>query len=174
MVSHKKELYNALYKSLTEAMTNVNHHAYEKNQSIEKRWWCFSQLKDKMLTIIFCDLGLGIPFTVKDTHKEWYKNWSEKVIIKKDGKLLKSLIEKPRSSTGKEHRGKGIKEIMEITEFEKGKISIFSNKGAIFADYNKDKSKAKMELQHKDYKKSINGTMILISIPCDYVENKKN
>lgn len=65
-----------LYAGVIEAMTNSIHHAYESGRGdgiemIDKRWWMFSQKRDGKLTVVFCDLGIGISHSLKNNAKNW-------------------------------------------------------------------------------------------------------
>src|SRR5579871_126049 len=64
------------YDGIIEAMTNSWHHAYQTlesrrvgNLEVGPRWWMFSQVRGGMLNVSFCDLGLGIPNSLRNSDK---------------------------------------------------------------------------------------------------------
>ncbi|MGZ0077106.1 hypothetical protein [Methylomonas sp. ZR1] len=153
------------YHGLTEAMTNSRQHAY-----IEPRqdglhifdeptdWWMFSQEKDDMLTVVFCDLGIGIPATlpIKKPHL-WQKLMTMFGQVT-DGQAILEAIADSKSRTGKSYRGKGLKQLLEvISASEKGILTVLSNRGCY-------RYQSGLEFQ-QNYKDSILGTLIAWQIP---------
>jgi hypothetical protein len=125
-----------LYLGFTEAMTNCHHHAYIEprpdglNVVDEQRdWWMFSQERDGVLSVVFCDLGIGIPGTLpikKPTLWQRVKLFGSKL----DAHAIQEAIGESRTRTGLHHRGKGLKQLVDVvTHVDQGEISIFSNKG---------------------------------------------
>lgn len=153
------------YHGLTEAMTNSRQHAYIEARQDELHiadeptdWWMFSQEKGGMLTVVFCDLGIGIPSTlpIKKPHL-----WQKLMTIfgqVTDGQAILEAIADSRSRTGKSYRGKGLKQLLEvISASEKGVLTVLSNRGCY-------KYQSGQEFQ-QNYKDSILGTLIAWQIP---------
>lgn len=133
-----KFLADGFYKGITEAMTNCHHHAYMLpredglNQSNEPRaWWMFSQERDGFLTVVFCDLGVGIPKTFPINEAlGWKKLFAKVGGPPSDGSVIEEAVESSRSRTGKAYRGKGIKQLFDTaSESAGGMVQIFSNRG---------------------------------------------
>lgn len=136
------------FKVITEAMTNSHHHAYlaprfsnNPHQDPLKKWWLFSKEVDGVLTVCICDLGLGIPESLKqntiDIDEGWFdrvKNYVKELRKKynEDSALIKAAIEIGKTRTKLPNRGKGLSQI--INELQKlpnsdVSVSILSNKG---------------------------------------------
>ena len=100
------------------------------NFSGEKRWWLFSQQREGFLTIVFCDLGIGIPESLPIQHsgvgkilKKFSKNSS-------DVEAIKYATQIGKTSTDQPNRGKGLPEILDAArKAEQGSCVIYSNKG---------------------------------------------
>ncbi len=127
-----------LYRGLTEAMTNVHHHAYIKERgdgfaynSNYRPWWMFSQEKDGCLNVVFCDLGCGIPATLPIKQSRWWRYAKRFGIDKQgEGKLIQGAVRNSQSRTRKLHRGKGLRQIADTISTEpKGRVNIYSNSG---------------------------------------------
>ena len=163
-------LQTELYTGLTEAMTNAHHHAYIshrgdgiKSSRSYKPWWMFSQEKDGMLTVVFCDLGVGIPGSLPLSEDDgWQKWWS---IMKRlglhnkgDSSLIRGAIRHSRTRTQLHNRGKGLIQIVEtISAVEQGKAVLHSNKGWYKIDSGIE--------TFDDYEQSIMGTVIFWQMP---------
>lgn len=129
-------LKSSLYRGITEALTNAVQHAYiakrrdGTNLAGEKRWWLFSQQRDGFLTVVFCDLGIGIPESLPLQHsgfvrilKSFSKNTSDVLAIRIATELGKTSTDEP-------NRGKGLPEILDAArKAEQGSCVIYSNKG---------------------------------------------
>lgn len=159
-----------LYLGFTEAMTNCHHHAYIRvrpdglNIANEpKDWWMFSQERDGWLTVVFCDLGIGIPGTLpiqKPTLWQRIELFGSKL----DAHAIQEAIVESRTRTGLHHRGKGLKQLVDVVaHVDQGQISIFSNKGQFTL-----KSKKETISQFKD---NIHGTLIFWKVPIKGVAN---
>lgn len=153
-----------LYLGFTEAMTNCHHHAYIRvrpdglNIADEpKDWWMFSQERDGWLTVVFCDLGIGIPGTLpiqKPTLWQRIELFGSRL----DAHAIQEAIGVSRTRTGLHHRGKGLKQLVDVVAHEdQGQISIFSNKGRFTL-----KSQKEIISQFKD---DIHGTLIFWKVP---------
>lgn len=153
-----------LYLGFTEAMTNCHHHAYIDtrqdglNITCEpKEWWMFSQEKDGWLTVVFCDLGIGIPGTLpikKPALWQRIKTFGSHL----DAHAIQEAIGESRTRTGLHHRGKGLKQLVDvIAKVGEGQVNIFSNRGCFTL-----KSGSESIFQFKD---NIYGTLINWQVP---------
>lgn len=127
-----------LYKGMSEAMTNAYHHAYIGRRKDPfnhtgsfKPWWLFSQEVDGELTVVFCDLGIGIPATLPQNKP----NLMRRLVSSfgkdlKDSTTIKEAVVDSITRTHKSHRGKGLKQVVEtVDECDSGQMYIFSNHG---------------------------------------------
>lgn len=161
---------SALYGGLVEAMSNCRHHAYPEDRKrtvgeVEEdpRWWMFSQEREGMLSVAFCDLGIGIPTSLAREVK-W--TWSLiRLILAKmgltesDGSLVRAAFELGRSQTGEAHRGKGLQNIREVLDYKrKGNLMVQSGRGLYIYQPNGLNDVL-------DFPQSIPGTLITWSIP---------
>lgn len=166
-------LTRGLYAGITEAMTNSVQHAYVGERGDElsdrqsarcRRWWMFSQERDGKLTVALCDLGIGIPASLADAEK-WAPDFIERLLASlgfgaQDSSLIRAAVEIHRTSTGMEHRGKGLGEILDVVrKARSGHLSIMSNRG--FFRHNG----ATGEDESRDYPGSILGTLVQWEIP---------
>lgn len=153
-----------LYLGFTEAMTNCHHHAYigVRPDGLHiaqepKEWWMFSQERDGVLTVVFCDLGIGIPGTLpikKPTLWQRIQSFGSKL----DAHAIQEAIGESRTRTGLHHRGKGLKQLVDVTaRVVGGEVNIFSNKGRFTL-----KSGTESISQFKD---DIFGTLIIWQVP---------
>ncbi|MDD4979541.1 MAG: hypothetical protein PHI29_13020 [Gallionella sp.] len=159
-----------LYLGFTEAMTNCHHHAYigvrqdGLNVADEpKEWWMFSQERNGLLTVVFCDLGIGIPGTLpikQPTLWQRIQHFGSKL----DAHAIQEAIGESRTRTGLHHRGKGLKQLVDvIAQVEGGQVNIFSNRGCFTL-----KSGSESIAQFKD---NIYGTLIHWQVPIRGVAN---
>lgn len=108
-----------LYDSMTEAVTNCIHHAYDDenhllNAQSEKKWWMFAEHRNDKLTVVICDLGIGIAGSLKQ--KPEFSDIMRKWISYRrvDKRLLGSAVGSSRTRTRLPHRGKGLPEMLEF------------------------------------------------------------
>jgi anti-sigma regulatory factor (Ser/Thr protein kinase) len=106
--------HESLFEGLTEAMTNVEHHAYPVSAKV-RRWWMSASVNatGRRLTVMFVDHGVGIPRTlppdvVEHVRSALAQGGFEK-LVKSDAKLIKAAVSLARSQTLKPHRGNGLK-----------------------------------------------------------------
>lgn len=154
------------YHGLTEAMTNCCHHAYimEREDGLEikneeSEWWMFSQERDGELSVVFCDLGVGIPNTLPLQRPSLW----EKIKAlggKSDAKIIHAAIEDSKTRTGLHHRGKGMKQLLEVIQkSQKGNLVVYSNRGCYAVH---DESERVF-----DYTDSVLGTLISWKVPIE-------
>lgn len=130
---------DGLSAGLGEAVTNTIQHAYigESERNVEesgKRWWLFTQKKDDKLTVVVCDLGIGIPDSLV---RKWRDDLKYILRYKKhrDMKLIEVAVQSTRSRTRLPHRGKGLPEMLEFVKSgDVGGFRIYSLRGAFSYD----------------------------------------
>lgn len=156
-----ESLQSELYTGITEAMTNAHQHAYidQRGDGITtpasyRPWWMFSQEKDGKLSVVFCDLGIGIPSSLPRTRPRLFhlmRNMSQ-------GRQIEGAVRNSQTRTKKQHRGKGLRQIIQtISTCKGGKAIILSNKGWYSMKAGKRDS--------GDFADSIMGTVIYWQMP---------
>ncbi|EPK5635500.1 hypothetical protein WJF88_004895 [Klebsiella pneumoniae] len=163
--------YTNLYRPLIEAMSNSVEHAYrddlydKQKNNIKNKWWCFAAIMNNKLILSICDLGVGIPKTLKLTQGERVLSKLIEIIgkpIELDSEHIKASLQVKRTRTKLGYRGKGGTDLQSIIDnFTHAQLRIISNKGNY--RYTKRK-KARPELMW-DAHKSINGTIVEWSVP---------
>lgn len=151
-----------LFRGVSEAMTNTIMHAYEyergKNTVYgDKRWWMFVSLKNGDLTVVFCDIGIGIPRSLKneEKHPGIYSKVINLLNKGEDSKLIKIALEEGRTKSDDPHRGLGMAEMKNlINGIGTGSMIIMSNRGA-YLYHGKDKLEST-----RDFATSIMGTIV--------------
>lgn len=151
-----------LFTGITEAMTNVINHAYRFPRedgltSSTSDWWMFSQEKDGILTVVFCDLGAGIPRTLKYKRPNLWKRIVKNRDIGDAGVIGHALIDSV-SRTKQTHRGKGLGQIIGLIDaVDGGQVRILSNRGVLQRQGGRTTT--------RNYRDSIMGTIINWQIP---------
>lgn len=159
-------LQRSIDAGLCEALTNVVHHAYISSRddgtgyvSSCKNWWVFSQVKNDLMSVGICDLGLGIPRTLQEKHPSLWTRIVEFMQQPSDSHCIAAAIEDSRSRTGERQRGKGLGQIARAVVGEsKAYVAIYSNKGSFT-----QKGDAAPSLT--EYGESIFGTVIVWRVP---------
>jgi len=160
----------AVTTGMAEAVANSAEHAYiiprqdGVTRVAEKKWWAFAREKDDVFQVVICDLGAGIPKTVRKTWPEEAAKIAQKMVGKKleDQVLIESALKVGRTRTEKGHRGKGLKDILRAVDSNSvGSIEIFSNRGLFAFDGASRKS------IKRSFKGSIYGTIVQWSIPIE-------
>lgn len=167
-----------LYKGAIEAMANSVDHAYPENsegeEEAENRWWMLVGVREDSITLIICDLGVGIPVTLPAKHPP---SLLESIFSKfrifghSDAEMIQASTFIKRTRTKLTHRGKGGADIRSITEhFPGALLSIRSNRGCYVVagkDYEGHLPKGYRKLAEADwpewsesYRGSICGTLI--------------
>lgn len=156
---------SGLYRGVTEAMTNSVQHAYVGNRGDgitvggEKRWWLFSEERDGFLSIVICDLGIGIPKSLPKQHTAVRRILSTFAADRADVEAIKLASELGKTSTSLQNRGKGLPEILDAArQSDEGSCIIFSNRGQFgFA--------AGKRAVENQFTGSIYGTLIVWRVP---------
>ncbi len=124
-----------LFDGLTEAVTNVCHHAYRKRGRNKRRyrpWWMFAAFSrdSNRITVSFYDHGLTIPGTLPASEK--MERWRHRLGLWDDGQKIRAAMTIGRSATGKKGRGKGLRNFLElITVHSHSRLKIFSRNGVL-------------------------------------------
>lgn len=153
IVGNDIEKWPFLHSGVTEAITNVTHHAYPKSMRFseeDKKWYLGGGYdhKTKDLKIVFYDQGIGIPRSLP-TSKVW-----ERVLEalskfsaaerKKDEVMLKAAMELTRTSTGESDRGRGLSDLLEfIKQRGQGYLSVISLRGSYRFEIDRNQSNTK-------------------------------
>lgn len=167
-----------LYRGLTEAMTNVVHHAYpgEISSSIPRlknRWWLVGHVdkENRELMVMFFDQGVGIPATLPIRYPGEYINSilaGLRLSDPNDGDLIRAAMRIKRSQTLESHRGRGLNDFRAfIDQCGGGSLRIISRRG-LYA-YSADQSETSAPL-----KTNLGGTFIEWTVPLQNISNWKS
>lgn len=158
-----------LHSGLSEAITNVSHHAYPEDggfNELDKNWYLTGSYdeKRKVIKIVFYDQGVGIPKTLPAS-AVWERALAVLAKIPqiekmRDETLLKAAVELDRTRTYEEDRGKGLQDLLEfIKRRGEGYLSIMSLKGL----YKHEIKQGVAEIQTQGFSSPICGTLIVWS-----------
>lgn len=162
-----------LDSGLSEAITNVSHHAYPDDYGVpqqDKNWYLTGSynMETKVLKIVFYDQGIGIPKSLPASELwervlAWFSRYS--VIDKmKHEVLLKAAVELDRTSTFESDRGKGLQDLLEfIKQRNNGYLSILSLKGLYKYSIDNGRERTKTE----GFNNEIPGTLIIWNVALD-------
>ncbi len=132
-----------IFRALSEAMTNVTHHAYHRKSyahartanQVAGRWWMMAtvNLRRDLFSLVFYDAGVGIPKTLPRTHT------IEKIrevlsvlpfLNPDDGQMIEAAMALGRTRTELDNRGKGLLDLARlIDQVQQGEMRIFSRHG---------------------------------------------
>jgi hypothetical protein len=111
-----------------------------------------------VLSIVFCDLGAGIPRTLPLKRKSVWNRLRRKG-LRSDSEIIKFAIKDSVSRTRKSHRGKGLRQIVNAVTGQVGaEAVIYSNRGVVIV-------RSGGHTRSFDYRDSILGTLIFWRIP---------
>lgn len=157
-----------LQRGVTEAMLNALQHAYPdtklRDASVRDRWWLTGHYHKPTgnLSIMFCDLGVGIPHTLPRKHTiEHLRQLASLLpgIKPDDGAMIYAGMKVGRSSTRQGHRGKGLNDLRQfIDQAGSGELRIFSRRGEYWYT-----SPAKEEYRTNGH--TVQGTLIVWTVP---------
>ena len=158
-------LVDGILGGLSEAMTNAVHHAYidcriDGLDYTQPRndWWMFSQARDGYLSVVFCDLGVGIPATLPVKQPLMFRTLERLGLHTSDAACIQEAIKDSRSRTGRSGRGHGLGNIIEVVEkIPRGVAFVFSNRGCYILRSGVTSS--------FNFKESILGTLIFWRVP---------
>lgn len=126
------------YRGAIEAIANCVDHAYPSSSTDEhctdRRWWMLAGVRESSLTIIVCDIGVGIPCTLPLKHPQSLITHISRrfnILGETDADLIRASTFIKRTRTLLTHRGKGGADIRSITDHYPGALlSIRSNRGS--------------------------------------------
>ncbi|MGS4679579.1 hypothetical protein ACKURH_10240 [Enterobacter soli] len=169
IVGESLEKWTFLYSGLSEAITNVVHHAYPDNKGYtedDKKWYLTASYdsEQRIIKVVFYDQGITIPGSLPDSKlHEKVLSYLAKLPLaerKRDEQILKAAVEIKRSSTGEEDRGKGLQDLLEfIKQRGAGYLSIMSGKGL----YKYSQQDNKTEVKSVNFTLPVCGTLIVWS-----------
>lgn len=128
---------NKLFRPLIEAMANAVEHAYDircfNGRLPNSRWWMFASFEGAQLTVLICDLGAGIPNTLKITQGQDWLNMIKSrlgISFSHDCEYIKAAMEVKKSRTELSYRGKGGCDLRSaVNEFSQSHLLLISNRG---------------------------------------------
>lgn len=126
-----------LYQGVTEAITNVLHHAYAKSNKLS-RWWMSASIDtlQSKLTVMVLDHGQGIPRTlprkgVAEKIQE-FLNVTSLATFSDDGRMIEAAVTLGRSAVQQPNRGHGLqRDVQAVIKTFNGaaRLRILSNRG---------------------------------------------
>ncbi|OTG65940.1 sensor histidine kinase [Acinetobacter silvestris] len=150
--------------AISEAVSNVLNHAYEKHQRY-LGWKISLKVTKESLSLVITDLGKSIPVTVPDRLDDHMKNRLSNLfdfsnfLGMNDAELIDIASEFRRTSTKEKHRGKGFGDMLEVCKtVQNSKLIVYSKKG-IWMSNGQDFKKL------INYKDEIDGTIIFWKLP---------
>jgi hypothetical protein len=159
-----------LYGGFIEAAKNVRNHAYISQRSLstvntaQTEWWIFSQIRDGFLTMVICDLGIGIPITAPKKRPKLIERLLPFIASPTDADIILATIEGEKSRTGEDFRGNGLPTIAAVAKTHlNASFAAYSNNGAVLLLPHRRREERKLEKY--DYTTSINGTIIEWKLP---------
>lgn len=158
-----------VFRALTEAMTNVKHHAYfqkaMKNRRLDGRWWMAAQLslRRNLFTLTFYDAGVGIPRTLPRRYGwETIRGMFSMLpgFDPDDGQMIKAAVELGRTRTDADNRGKGLLDLLKLIDtVGGGSLQIFSRGGVYKYTHSSE--------AFSNDSNAIEGTLIKWELPLD-------
>lgn len=161
-----------LYRGCIEAMANCVEHAYIAPRADDlgiddRRWWLFAGVIDSTLTMLICDLGVGIPNTIQVSQD---KSILDKIFslfnfkAETDSGWIKTATLVKETRTLSVHRGKGGGDIRSlVSKTPSSSLTIFSNKGK-YIFRNTSEGTYQPEIL-RDHHSSILGTIVEWTVP---------
>lgn len=158
-----------IFRALSEAMTNVNHHAYKTKsvrvRDLGGRWWMVANLSSRtqLFTLAFYDAGVGIPKTLPRKYPlERIRGVLSLLpgIDPDDGQMIKAAMELGRSRTDETNRGKGLLDLVKLIDSAGAGSMLIHSRNGSFA-YTRGKE------VHSNHEGFIEGTLIEWQLPID-------
>jgi hypothetical protein len=164
-----------VYQGIIESMGNCVEHAYKTHPDVKRTmpnnpgWWVFQQVKDDFLSVVVCDLGIGVSRALPLTLIK------EPGLLKKllhfarrargvDNRALLAAMEYGRSSTGEHQRGKGMRNAHAVVDdIGAGEFTAVSNRGCYV--YTRTAPSAEPRWRTVKLKHSVNGTILRWKLP---------
>ncbi len=150
-----------LYAAVTEAMTNVVHHAYRDQTTlgVPKHWWLSAAYdrQSKEVAVMIYDQGSGIPATLPRKFKERIRELLPENLTKDDAHMIRAAHKLSRTATHSPSRGHGlqrdIRRYIEALDCQ-GTYRVISNRGEYIVETGASSDKM---IFHKH---PLNGTLI--------------
>ena len=162
-----------LYSGLSEAITNVSHHAYPESTRTpvaDRNWYIGGAYNTDTteLKIVFFDQGIGIPKSLPTSEIGErvldFLSSLPAVDRKKDEVMLKAAVELTRTKTAETDRGKGLQDLLEfIKRRGDGYLSIISSKGL----YKFTAKNGKEHAKTANFENPMYGTLIIWKVTLD-------
>ncbi|WP_285259225.1 hypothetical protein [Halopseudomonas bauzanensis] len=129
-----------MYRGAIEAIANCVEHAYppdmtgdNETDDIDRRWWMLVGIDAGVISVVVCDLGVGIPQTLPKHPDNLLDKIFDRLPIdrRNDGELILASTYIRRTRTELENRGKGGSDVRSIVDaFPSAQLTIRSNRGA--------------------------------------------
>lgn len=164
-----------VYQGIIESIANCVEHAYKLHPEVNRKmpqnpgWWVFQQVKEGILQVVVCDLGIGVRRSLPLTFSK------EKGVFKKlmhivrsakgrDIRALLAAVEYGRSSTGSKQRGMGMRNAHKVVnDLGEGSFVMMSNTGCYI--YNKKIDQSEGNFSTAKLRHSIQGTILGWRLP---------
>jgi hypothetical protein len=150
-----------LYSALLECMDNVKSHAYDVADktgpdTIGEWWLCgFADPIRQQLALVFYDLGVGIPGTIKRRRSLRFRHYLNFT----DSKILRRAVVTGLSSSSSARRGTGLPSLREFVDVAPGGfLRVISGK----ADFTYERRPARISV--KDIDPGIAGSLIVWTV----------
>lgn len=118
-----------VHKAISEAMLNVQYHAYPEDNEHDF-WWVTAAIFENELHIALCDRGVGIPETL--VKKAWFRKFAKTFELGvDDAEMIKEAMIYTRSSREKRSgAGLGSRDIQDLVlDQGRGRLTIISGTG---------------------------------------------
>lgn len=156
-----EEASQGLYESISEAITNVRHHAYDERE--QAPWWAFCTVSDRKIFVALHDRGSTIPKTLLEK-----QSLEDVVRLRKlrrgaaDGEIIANAVG-GRTRTRLSHRGKGLRDMYAFTrDRASSELGIYSRDGFFQYIPALPKGERRGMIGHK-----VSGTLIMWLISLD-------
>ena len=154
-------------RAITEAMLNVDYHAYP-GRTKDKFWWFTSMIYNNDLYISLCDRGVGIHKTLP--RADWWEAAMGRLPINDDAEMIQAAMAYTRTAhRHKKGRGLGTKDMQNLVlERNEGFMTIVSGRGHYTLNAKEPKKKEKI---YKT-KSPVFGTIVNWRIPLGKKDEK--
>ena len=155
-----------LFAAVTEAMTNVVHHAYSNERVVDDlhKWWLSASrnTEKKEISILIYDQGLGIPKTLPRNFGERIREILPDGLSSDDARMIQAAHELSRSATREWNRGHGLQRDIRRYASQIGRSAIYrvtSGRGEYTFQAGVDSDHEDHQIR-RTYRRSLNGTLI--------------
>lgn len=164
-----------MYRGVIEAIANCVEHAYpDEDINSDRRWWMLVGIDENDISVVVCDLGVGIPQTLPKHSENLLAQIFNMLPISRrdDAELIMASTYIKETRTKLSNRGKGSQDVRSIVDaFPSAHLVIRSNKG-VYSIAGKDSKNLPRDSNAKyiagtnskerlsNYRDSIGGTII--------------